>query len=201
MTQVYRVTSTNSDRNMTQCPFQYLSLHSLSMVVSMNSIKCLFVVWAFLVLGVIARCKPMVSNEPCFSTRTLAFASEGSDCTDGSKVDALDTKPSRIAGAAARIAGADGEFRLCRGQRVQLSRVHRSTDWFDFLARSTRETARPCSLALGTLWSMAGGRSQLFVSLGDTTRSVVQRKAIFGLKHREAKWKGSEKWQDKARHL
>ena len=31
------------------------------------------------------------------------------------------------------------------------------------------------------------GRSQLFVSLGYTTRSVVQRKAIFGLKHRKAK--------------
>lgn len=156
MTQVYRVTSTNSDRNMTQCLFQYLTCHSLSMVVSMNSIKFLFVVWAFLVLGGIARCKPPYPSEPRFSPRTPSFASEGSDSTEGSDVDALDTKPARIAGAAARIAGADGECRLCRGQRVHLSRIHRSTDWFDFLARSTRETTRPCSLTLGTPWEMAG---------------------------------------------
>ena len=156
MTQVHRETGTNSDRNMTQCPFQYLSFHSLSVVVSMNSIKCLFVVWAFLVLGGIARCKPMVPSEPCFSPRILACSIEGSDSTDGSNVDALDANTARITGAPAQIAGADGECRLCRGQRVHLSRIHRSTDWFDFLARSTRETTRPCSLTLGTPWEMAG---------------------------------------------
>jgi len=156
MTQVYRVTSTNSDRNMTQCLFQDLSFHVLSMVVSMSSIKFLFVVWAFLVLGGIARCKPPYPSEPCFSPRTLAYSIEGSNSTEGSKVDAHDTIPTRVTGAPAQIAGADRECRLCRGQRVQLSRVHRSTDWFDFLARSTRETARPRSLALGTLWSKAG---------------------------------------------
>ena len=182
----------------------------------MNSIKFLFVVWAFLVLGGIARCKPPYPSEPRFSPRTLSFSTEGSDSAEGSNVDALDTNLARIAGAAARIAGAtaritgaDGVCRRCRGQRVHLSQVHRlhrsrvrrSTDWFDFLARSTLETAKPLLPRPGYSVVNGWGRSQLFVSFGDTTRSVVQRKAIFVLKHRKAKLKGSETWKENAWHI
>jgi hypothetical protein len=159
MTQVYGVTSTNLDRKMTQCLSQYLSFYSLSMAISMHSIKFLFVVWAFLVLGGITRCKPPNPTEPFYSPRTLTFGNEGSNRTEETNVDALGS----INCADYRSTCAD--YRSGRGVS-SLSRTtsspHASSPLdrlFDFLARSTRETTRLCSLALGTPWDMAAARA------------------------------------------
>lgn len=118
------------------------------MVFSMNSIKFLFVVWAFLILGGIARCKHPYSSEPCFSPR-LSFSTEGTNSTEGFNVDSLDTNPARITGEPASIAGADGSFVVVAGGEFT-SRPTGSIFWRD--RRGKLQGFAPSAWVLRATW-------------------------------------------------
>lgn len=170
------------------------------MVDSMNSIKFLFVVWAFLVLGGIARCKPPYPSEPRFSPRTLSFSTLGSTRDLTVPTDLRWTRSIRILlGLPEHLRGLPkrtGSVVVVAGNEFN-ARPTGSIFWRDRLGK--RQRLAPSPWVLRGKWLGAEPTLRFPTRRYDAERRTT--KGHFRVKTPKGQIESGETWKEKAWHI